>query len=209
MTRSDIPLFFAAHDPQLLLFWRNATIGIAGAGGLGSNIATSLCRSGIGKLIIADFDTVSITNLNRQQFYLDQVDMFKVDALRDNLHRISSFTDVQTYTQRITADNLPDLFGSVDIMIEAFDAADQKQMLIESWLELYPHKPIIAASGIAGVGDNDSLHTIRHGNLYLCGDGSSEIVPGISPMAPRVAIVANMQANLCLDLLTKMKRINK
>ncbi|PKN78473.1 MAG: thiamine biosynthesis protein ThiF [Candidatus Cloacimonetes bacterium HGW-Cloacimonetes-1] len=201
MIVTDTLLFFAAHDPELLPFWRNATIGIAGAGGLGSNIAISLCRAGIGKLIIADFDTVSLTNLNRQQFYLDQVDLLKVDALRANLLRISPYTEIRTIPRRVSADNLAQIFGSVDILIEAFDAAEQKQMLIESWQVLYPHKPIIAASGIAGVGDNDSLKTIRLGNLYLCGDGSSELLPGISPVAPRVAIVANMQANLCLELL--------
>ena len=44
------------------------------------------------------------------------------------------------------------------------------------------------------------------GNLYICGDGASECAPGISPMAPRVALVAGMQANLAVELLMKPVR---
>ena len=193
--------FFAGHDPQCLSVWQKSTVGIAGAGGLGSNIAISLYRAGVGKLVIVDFDPVSRTNLNRQQFYADQIGMPKVQALYDNLLKIHRSSIVEIFNQRISPDNLAELFGSCDILIEAFDLANQKQMLIEAWLELYPDRPIIAASGLAGVGRNELIKTIRMENLYICGDGTSELEPHISPLAPRVAIVANMQANLCLELL--------
>jgi sulfur carrier protein ThiS adenylyltransferase len=78
-------------------------------------------------------------------------------------------------------------------------------MLINAWLQLHPDKPIIAASGLAGYGGNSRLKTRKMGNLYICGDGDSQCPPGISPMAPRVAIVANMQANLAVELLVKIK----
>ncbi|MDZ4122372.1 MAG: sulfur carrier protein ThiS adenylyltransferase ThiF [Candidatus Cloacimonadaceae bacterium] len=195
--------FFAGHEPHYLAIWQNATVGIAGAGGLGSNIAISLYRAGVGKVIIADFDTVSTTNLNRQQYYLDQVGMPKVLALKQNLQRIHAFTQIEIHQQRVSPANIAAIFGSCQIMIEAFDHADQKQMLIEAWQEQYPDRPLIAASGLAGVGGNDLLRTINMDSLYLCGDGISELSEGISPIAPRVAIVANMQANLCLELLLK------
>ncbi len=194
---------FAAHDPKQLEVWQKATIGIAGAGGLGSNIAISLCRAGIGKLIIADYDIVSTTNLNRQQFFLDQVGMPKVEALQTNLQRINPFYKLQIFNQRISEQNIPDLFSQCDILIEAFDLADQKQMLIETWQDIFPDRPVIGASGLAGYGRNELIKVIRMDNVYLCGDGISELSPGISPIAPRVAIVANMQANLCLELLLK------
>ncbi len=196
--------FFAGHDPELLKAWRRAVVGIAGAGGLGSNIAISLCRAGVGKLIIADFDTVSLTNLNRQQFYWEQAGMLKVEALHANLSRIHSFCDLEIHPARITAENLNALFGTCDILIEAFDLADQKQMLIETWQDLYPERPVIGASGLAGLGRNELIKVVRFDNIYLCGDGISELHEGISPLAPRVAIVANMQANLCLELLAKL-----
>lgn len=197
---------FAGHDPQMLAAWQNATVGIAGAGGLGSNIALVLARAGVGTLIIADFDTVSITNLNRQQFFLDQVGLLKVDALKANLERINPFTHIIIHSEKVTPANVETLFGTADIMIEAFDLADQKQMLIETWLSLFPEKPIIAASGLAGVGRNEIITTRRFGELYLIGDGVSELTPGISPISARVAVVANMQANLCLELLCSRSR---
>lgn len=198
-------LYFAAHDPEFLNVWSRSSVGIAGAGGLGSNIAISLYRAGIGKLIIADFDVVSTTNLNRQQFYLSQVGQFKVDALKANLTAIHPFTELQIHNLRITEDNLSHIYGDCDIMIEAFDNADQKQMLIETWQDIYPDKPIIGASGLAGLGRNELFKTVRFDNVYLCGDGISELREGISPLASRVALVAAMQANLCLELLSKKK----
>lgn len=194
---------FSAHDPDQLKIWQQACIGIAGAGGLGSNVAFALTRAGIGRLIIVDFDVVSPSNLNRQQYFTDQIGLPKVIALKDNLERISSYTRVTIHHKKINPDNVSDLFGDVDIIIEAFDLAGQKAMLLSAWEDLYPDKPYIGASGLAGVGDNEAIHTEKFGNVYLIGDAISELQPGISPVSARVAIVANMQANLCLDLLLR------
>ncbi|MFO7659708.1 MAG: sulfur carrier protein ThiS adenylyltransferase ThiF [Candidatus Cloacimonadaceae bacterium] len=195
---------FAEHDPVMLKIWQNSVVGIAGAGGLGSNIAVSLARAGIGKLIIADYDIVTTSNLNRQQFFLDQVGQPKVTALKDNLVRMNPFCEVIVHNDRITPSNLAELFGSSDILIEALDGAELKQMLIEAWQELFPDKVLIGASGLSGYGRNELIRTVKFDNIYLCGDGVSELKPGISPVAPRVGIVANMQANLCLELLIKL-----
>ncbi|MCB5245826.1 MAG: sulfur carrier protein ThiS adenylyltransferase ThiF [Candidatus Cloacimonadaceae bacterium] len=193
--------FFANQNPEYIKIWQNSVVGIAGVGGLGSNIAISLTRAGIGKLILADPDTVSNSNLSRQQYFLNQVGLPKVAALKDNLMNISPFTLVNPYPLKITPVNLSMIFGKIDILIEALDDADQKQMLIENWQELYPEKYIIGASGIAGVGKNELIHTEQIGTLFLIGDGISEIEDGVYPTAARVAVVANMQANLCLELL--------
>lgn len=196
---------FSGHDPAMLKVWQKAVIGIAGVGGLGSNIALSLARAGIGTLILADFDIVTIANLNRQQFFLEQVGLSKVQAIKANLERINPFCECIAYNIKITPANLTDIFGDCDILMEAFDGAEQKQMLIETWQELYPDRPLIGASGLSGYGRNELIRTIKLDNIYLCGDGESELQQGISPIAPRVAIVANMQANLCLELLLKNK----
>ena len=193
---------FAGHEPGLLDIWQKAVVGIAGAGGLGTNIAFSLARAGIGKLIIDDFDFVTTTNLNRQQFFIDQIGMAKVNALKDNLERINPYCNCTTF--RFNPQNIQEVFGECDILMEALDGADQKQMLIETWQDLYPDRPLIGASGLSGYGRNELIRTIKLDNIYLCGDGESELLPGISPLAPRVGIVANMQANLCLELLIKI-----
>lgn len=195
--------FFSGHDPKIIPTLQNAVIGIAGAGGLGSNIAVSLTRAGIGKLIVADFDKIEPSNLNRQQFFEDQIEMPKVIALLENLNKISQFTQYQVHEIKLNSDNIPLIYKDVDIMVEAFDKAEMKTMLIETWLTKFPNKPIIVASGLAGWGKNELLHTKKSDNLYICGDEETGLQSGISPMAPRVAIVANMQANLVLEILLK------
>lgn len=200
MKKSD---FFSAHDPKIVSILQNAVIGIAGAGGLGSNVAVSLTRVGIGKLIVADFDKIESSNLNRQQYFTDQIDMPKVIALLENLNKISTFTKYQMHEIKLNENNIPLIFKDVDILVEAFDKAEMKEMLIETWLKNFPDKPIIAASGLTGWGKNDLLHTRKDDNLYICGDEESELKNGISPLAPRVGIVANMQANLVLEILLK------
>jgi sulfur carrier protein ThiS adenylyltransferase len=195
--------FFEAHDPKIVPVLQHAVIGIAGAGGLGSNLAVTLTRAGIGKLVIADFDKIEPSNLNRQQFFHFQIGSSKVQALAENLAKISPFTIIETHEVRLNQNNIPQIFRSVDILVEAFDEAEMKKMLIETWLQNFPQKPIIAASGLAGYGRNELLQTRKIDNLYICGDEVSEIEKGFSPMAPRVAIVANMQANLVLEIILK------
>lgn len=199
----DETTFFSRHDPSIIERLRAATIGIAGAGGLGSNVAFNLTRAGLGTLIIADFDRVEPSNLNRQQFFENQIGLFKVDALARNLSAIHPFTTIEKHQGWITADNLAPWFGKADILVEAFDRADQKQMLIETWCRLFPEKPIVTVSGIAGWGGNDRLITRQFGNLWVIGDAEAELKDNISPMAPRVSIAAGMQANLVLELLLK------
>ena len=195
--------FFSRHDPELLPILRQAVVGIAGAGGLGSNVAVALARAGVGKLIIADQDLVYPSNLNRQQYFVDQIGKPKVEALLENLKRMNPFSEYEMHYVRITPRNVKRLFGEAEILVEAFDLATEKSLLINTWLTLYPDRPIVAASGLSGFGKNQKIRTRRMGRLYLCGDEESEPTEAVSPMAPRVGIVANMQANLVIELLYK------
>lgn len=195
--------FFAAHDPEIVPILKKSVVGIAGCGGLGSNAAVALARAGIGKLIFADFDKVEPSNLNRQYFFKNQIGIPKSVALKQNIDQINPFTVCISHEKRINKKNISEIFRDVNIMIEAFDSAETKQMLIETWLQIFPTKPLIIASGLAGWGKNDLLKTRKVGNLYICGDEMSEIKKGISPLAPKVGIVANMQANLALEILLR------
>lgn len=196
---------FARRDPRVLAALRRGTVGIAGAGGLGSTVAVSLARAGVGRLIIADFDRIEASNLNRQQYLVRQIGRLKVEALRQNLRAINPFSEYIVHAVRVTRRNVARLFGDAEILVEAFDAAAAKRMLIDTWLALHPDRPIVAASGLAGYGGNNRLHTRRMGSLYLCGDEESRPAAGVSPMAPRVGVVANLQANLVVELLVDRK----
>jgi len=199
----DRDRYFSLRDPSAFPVWQKATVGIAGAGGLGSNIAISLARAGIGTLVIADFDLVSLENLNRQQFNLDQVGRPKVHALATNILAFNPFINLVLHQQKVSPANLEELFGSCDLLLEAFDQAGEKEMLIETWCTRYPKRHLIAASGVSGFGRGEEIKIEHFGYLHIVGDGHSELLEGISPLAPRVAVVANLQANLALELLVK------
>ncbi len=180
------------------------TVGIAGAGGLGSNCASSLVRSGIGRLVIADFDIVSHSNLNRQFFFTDQVGMPKVDALKINLERISSESVVEAYNLKLDNNNIANLFKDCDIIVEAFDRSDMKLMFAETLAAELPGTPLIMGSGVAGWGGNEELRSRKvDDTLYICGDEKAEVSGQLPPIAPRVTIVSNMQANIVLEILLK------
>jgi sulfur carrier protein ThiS adenylyltransferase len=176
-------------------------VGIAGCGGLGSNCAVALARVGIGSLVIADFDVVSKSNLNRQYYFIDQIGMKKTQALRENILRINPQVNVTGHDIRLTPENIPGIFAGCDVIVEAFDRADQKEMIIDTILIAMPLAPLVVGLGMAGWGMNDSIHCRRADNLYICGDEISEISPELPPLAPRVGIVANMQANVVMQLL--------
>ncbi|MFK5927616.1 MAG: sulfur carrier protein ThiS adenylyltransferase ThiF [Desulfuromusa sp.] len=195
-------LMMARHTPGVHEKIKNSCVGIAGAGGLGSQVAIALARVGVGQLYIADFDVVEPSNLNRQQYFIDQIGMPKVMALQDNLQRINPGTKIHSFNQRVTPDNITELFGKVDILVEAFDAADQKAMLSNNFLCRFPDKVLVAASGIAGYESSNSIRTTKvSDHFYLCGDGITAAKPGCGLMAPRVGIAAHHQANAVLRLL--------
>jgi sulfur carrier protein ThiS adenylyltransferase len=180
---------------------RNKSVGIAGCGGLGSNCAVALARSGIGRLVIADFDAVSAGNLDRQYYFLDQVGRKKVEALKENIRRIDPRVEVTAVDRRLDPDSVSEVFRDCQVIVEAFDRAEMKKMLIETVLERMPGKFIIAGSGLAGYGNNNDLRTRRIGNLFICGDEKSEASEATPPLAPRVGIVAHLQANQAMEIL--------
>jgi sulfur carrier protein ThiS adenylyltransferase len=177
------------------------TVGIAGAGGLGSNCAVALARVGIGRIIICDYDKISRSNLNRQYYFYEQIGQHKVFAIEDNILFINPRVKVKAHHIKLNPENIPEIFKKCDVIVEAFDLAEMKQMIIETVLTALPKIPLVIGLGMAGWGDNNSLKVRKVDNLYICGDEKSEISEDLLPLAPRVGIVANMQANTVLEIL--------
>lgn len=207
--RGEIParheleaLMASRHTPGVHEKLKVATVGIAGAGGLGSAVAIALARSGVGTLILADFDVVEPSNLNRQQFFVDQIGLPKVEALTANLHRINPYVAIEPHLVKVTPDNVATLFGAVDVMVEAFDRADQKAMLAESFGMLFPDTPIVLATGLAGHKPSNTIRTQKIGrSMVIVGDLVTAAQPGTGLMAPRVGVAAHHQANAVLRLI--------
>ena len=182
-------------------------VGIAGAGGLGSNCAVALARCGIGTIVISDFDVIEPANLNRQYYFISQIGMFKTLALRDNIERISRDTIIIALTEKLDKNNIPVIFSNCDVIVEAFDRNDMKEMLAESVQTSLKGIPLILGSGLAGWGQNEELKSRKiDDTLYVCGDETTESGSDMPPLAPRVGIVANLQANLVVDILMKIRR---
>jgi len=179
-------------------------VGIAGAGGLGSNCAASLARSGVGTLVIADFDKVELSNISRQFYFIDQVGMMKTTALKENLKRIRPEMNVVIHQTVLTEKNIPSIFRDCHVIVEAFDRADMKQMLVETVQKELTGIPLIVGSGLAGWGNTEILKFRKiDETLYICGDEMSEATDDYPPLAPRVSIVANMQANAVIEILMR------
>ncbi len=192
------------HGEELQQKFSSATVAICGLGGLGSNIAISLARAGIGKLILIDFDKVDITNLHRQQYKASQIGMDKTDALSENLKEIAPYIGIESHTVRITEDNAVEILKDADIICEAFDNAECKAMLTNLVLEEMPDKFLVAASGMAGFGSANSIKTRKiTSKFYLCGDEQSDVQSEGSLVSSRVMLCAAHQAHTVLRILAK------
>ena len=192
------------HGEDLQNKISSTTVGICGLGGLGSNIAITLARAGIGKLILIDFDKVDITNLHRQQYKASQVEMYKTEALRDNLAEINPYLESEIQTVCVTEKNAKELLKDCDIICEAFDNAECKAMLTNLVLEEMPEKYIVAASGMAGMGSANSIHTRKvTKRFYLCGDEISDASDGIGLVSSRVMLCAAHQAHTVLRIIAE------
>ena len=179
-----------------------ATVAVCGLGGLGSNIAISLARAGVGKLVLVDFDCVDVTNLHRQQYKASQVGLPKPEALLANLKEIAPYTEFEARFEKVTAENVDRIVGGAQVVCEAFDNAEAKAMLVNAVLETMPDKYLVAASGMAGY-DSGNTITARKvtKRFYVCGDGKSDVNDGIGLVAPRVMLCAAHQALTAIRLI--------
>ena len=174
-------------------------VGIAGAGGLGSNCAMHLVRSGVKHITIVDFDVVNESNLNRQFFFRDQIGQKKVEAIKANLLRIEPDADIRAVDIRLDASSAREIFADCGIVVEAFDAVDAKVMLVSAFAS--SGKKLVTASGLAGWGRSNAMRVRKMGNIVAIGDGETAVGANAAPASPRVGIAAAMEANAVVSLL--------
>ena len=169
-------------------------IGIAGVGGIGSNVAVHLVRAGCASLKLVDFDQVELSNLNRQFYFIDQLGGYKVDMLEKNLKRIVPGADIETVRLRLNSENMLDTFSDCRLLVEGFDEQESKKLLLETFADV--DIPIISASGIAGR-DIDAIRVHRLGNCTVIGDFRTDFRSN-SLYGPKIAVIAAMMADFVL-----------
>ena len=199
------------NDKELRKQMSKVTVGIAGLGGLGSNVAVALARTGIGKLILVDFDEVEESNLNRQQYFISQVGTLKSTALKENLTEINPEVELEVINKKITSENFKEIFKSADIVAECLDAADTKTMFIHAFFKNFTaeNKKLVAVSGIAGYGPaNEIVSKKINDNFVLIGDEKSDVNVEPVLLASRVGIAALYQANQIVRWILKLNDRN-
>lgn len=190
------------HSEMVQSRLRQACVAVMGLGGLGSAVAVALVRIGVGKLLLADYDVVELSNLNRQYYFLDQLGLPKTEALKQNLERINPYISLELIQRRLSEDMIPQLFSGVDVLVECFDDPVMKASGLRSALTVLSEVGYVGASGVAGYGDNNTICTRKmKDRIYLVGDFQSAAEDGMSLMAPRVGVAAHHQANQVLRIL--------
>lgn len=178
--------------------FKDIKIGIAGAGGLGSNCAFNLVRSGFENLKIVDYDIVEQSNLNRQFYFYDQIGIPKVYALKENLKRINQNLNIEIENIFIDENNIHNLFEKCDVVVEAFDKAELKKLIIDNFAD--SEKLLVCASGIAGWGNFEKIRIKKFkNNFYMIGDFESEASENLPPVSPKVNIIAALEADIILN----------
>lgn len=187
---------------------KKAEVAVAGLGGIGSNTAVSLARSGIGHIHLVDFDTVDLTNLNRQAYTIEHLGRLKTEALKELLLNINPYLNITTETVKVTEENAVEIFKDYPIVCEAFDNPDNKAILVNTLLANCKDMKIVSSSGMAGYESSNKIETKRiMKNLYLCGDRVTDAYAGIGLMAGRVNICAGHEANMVIRLILGIEEI--
>ncbi|ALQ34794.1 sulfur carrier protein ThiS adenylyltransferase ThiF [Fusobacterium hwasookii] len=180
---------------------KEAEVCILGLGGLGSNVAVLLARSGIGYLKLIDFDVVEASNLNRQQYRISHIGIKKTEAIKTIIKEINPFVEIDTLDIKVDRENILSVVEDIEIVVEAFDRAETKAMAIEELLT-NKNKIVISASGMAGLGSANEIITRKiRDNFYLIGDSYSDYEEYSGIMSTRVMLCAAHQANVVLRLI--------
>lgn len=185
--------------PEQLDILGTSRVGIAGAGGLGSNVAVALVRSGIRNLVVVDGDCVEASNLNRQAYWPEDVGRPKVEALYERLAALEPDLVCQAQRVWIDAGNACALFRGCAVVVEALDSATFKAELCALLLESGFF--VVGASGLAGYG-LPLLGVRRLGQKFACvGDFCTGVSKNSPVLAPRVLQAASIQADIVLSML--------
>ena len=180
---------------------KKAKVCILGLGGLGSNVAVLLARSGIGYLKLIDFDVVEASNLNRQQYRISHIGIKKTEAIKTIIKERNPFVEIDTLDIKVDRENILSVVEDIEIVVEAFDRAETKAMAIEELLT-NKNKIVISASGMAGLGSANEVITRKiKENFYLIGDNYSDYEEYSGIMSTRVMLCAAHQANMVLRLI--------
>ncbi len=189
---------------EQLVVIQSKKIGIGGAGGLGSNCAMMLVRTGFKLFEIIDQDVIDASNLNRQQYFTAEIGLNKVDVTKKRLLDINPDAQITIHKTQWNEDKAPQFFSGFNYVVEAFDQVDWKSRFVQYYAPRFP--VVVSGVGMAGLLEKQPMTVKKIGNIYICGDRSTDSHAGHPPMAPRVTQCAALMAEVILDLTLGFKK---
>jgi len=183
----------------------NARVLIVGLGGLGSPVSMYLAAAGVGTLVIADFDAVDLSNLQRQILHTtERIGATKVDSAIETLHAINPQVQLNGYKGAINETTLPDLIAGVDAVVDGSDNFTTRFAVNEACYRA--GRPLISGAAIRTEGQVSVFTGKPGGPCYQClypRDGSiDETCSANGVLAPVVGIIGSIQATEVLKVLT-------
>jgi adenylyltransferase/sulfurtransferase len=190
------------HGQQKLL---DSSVALFGLGGLGSPIALYLAAAGVGRLVLVDFDTVELSNLQRQIIHLTaDLGRPKVESAREKLAALNPGTVVETETRLLEGEALDALIADVDLVIDGTDNFPTRFGINAACLR--QRKPLVSGAAIRFEGQV-SVYFPGQGEspcyrcLYDDGGGANETCAQTGVVAPLLGIVGSVQALEALKVL--------
>ncbi|MDY5106955.1 MAG: molybdopterin-synthase adenylyltransferase MoeB [Actinobacillus minor] len=177
---------------------------IVGLGGLGCSASQYLASAGVGKLILVDFDEISLSNLQRQILYTDaDIGLAKVEVAKKRLQAINPNIAIQAIHKKFAQDEWAELIAQVDVVLDCTDNVEVRNQLN---LHCFQQKrPLVSGSAIRFEGQI-SVFTYQKGEpCYQClsqlfGEGTLSCVEA-GVMAPIVGVIGSLQAMEAIKVL--------
>jgi adenylyltransferase/sulfurtransferase len=193
----------------------NSKVLIVGTGGLGSPIADYLSRAGVGKIGVADFDKVNLSNIHRQSLYNSRdIGKFKVHVLKKKIKLINPLIKVKAFNKKITDKNFKNIIKNFDIIVDGSDNFKTKFLLNKYSIK---HKKILVVGAINKFDGHVFTFDFKNKKspclkCFYQSEPSDKILDceaeGI--MGPVAGTIGNIQANEVLKKILKIgKDLNK
>jgi molybdopterin/thiamine biosynthesis adenylyltransferase len=200
------------YERQLFLFGKSGQAKLAhsracviGCGGLGSIASQYLAMAGIGFLRLIDYDTVEISNLNRQFFSVKDLGKPKVSCLKERLEQLNPETKIEEVKEKITDKNCVSFIRNCDVILDCLDNLETRLVLSDACQRL--GKPLIHGSvdGLSG-----QQITLLPGSGYLrMFKGKVQPAGKIPVLGPAPGFIGSLQALEAIKLITGFGKPNQ
>lgn len=189
---------------------REARVLVIGLGGLGSPVAMYLAASGVGHLVLVDFDHVELSNLQRQVIHAtDDIGRDKVASAKDRIRALNPEVAVTTLAYVLEDDELAAEVAKADVVVDASDNFETRFGLNALCYRL--GKPLVSGAAIrmegqVGVFDPRERESGCYRCLYTDESGEGEACAQVGVLAPLLGIIGSVQATEALKLIVGMGR---